>query len=67
MGKKIALTVYFDEFSGEVEKIKSTKRFAEEGPLFRMAVLKDSIMALESIYNFEKEEFFDENPKMAKA
>jgi len=67
MAKKIAITIYYDEHTGEVSKIDCTNRFAEEGPLFRMDVLKDSITALKSIYDFEKEEFFDENPKMARA
>ena len=60
MAKKVALTVYFDEFSGEVEKIKSTKRFADEGPLFRIDVLKDAINALENIYQYERSKFFNE-------
>mgnify|MGYP005820607217 CR=1 FL=1 len=55
MAKKIALKIYFDEQTGEVDKIDCTKRFSEEGPLFRIDVLKDSIEALESIYNYEKE------------
>ena len=67
MAKKIALKIYFDEQTGEVDKIDCTKRFSEEGPLFRMDVLKDSIEALESIYNYEKELFFDDNPKLARA
>ena len=67
MAKKIAIKIYYNEHSGEIEKIDCTNRFAEEGPLFRMDVLKDSIEALESIYNYEKELFFDDNPRLARA
>jgi len=60
MAKKVALTIYFDENTGEVDKIKTTKRFSDEGPLFRIDVLKDSIIALENIYQFERLQFFNE-------
>ena len=60
MAKKVALTVYFDELTGEVDKIQSTKRFAEEGPLFRIDVLKDTITALENIYQYERSQYFME-------
>ena len=60
MAKKIALTVFFDEESGEVEEIVSTKRFEDEGPLFRMDVIKDTIIALENIYQYERSKFFME-------
>ena len=50
MAKKIALRVYFDEETGEVDEIKSTQRLEDEGPLFRMDVIKDTIIALENIY-----------------
>ena len=60
MAKKIALKIYFDEYTGEVEKVDCTKRFEEEGPLFRIDVLKDAIIALESIYEIEKHLFFKE-------
>ena len=60
MAKKIALTVYFDEHTGEVDEIQFTKRFAEEGPLFRIDVLKDTITALENIYQYERSQFFME-------
>ena len=60
MAKKIALTIYFDENTGEVDKVDCTKRFSEEGPLFKLDVIKDIIIALEQIYNIEKSEFFNE-------
>ena len=60
MAKKIALTVYFDEHTGEIDKIDCTKRFSEEGPLFRIDVIKDTIIALENIYQFERTQFFNE-------
>ena len=58
MAKKIALRVYFDEETGEVDEIKSTQRFEDEGPLFRMDVIKDTIIALEGIYQYERSKFF---------
>jgi hypothetical protein len=58
MAKKIALRVYFDEETGEVDEINSTKRFEDEGALFRMDVIKDTIIALESIYQYERSKFF---------
>ena len=58
MAKKIALRVYFDDQTGEIDKIDCTKRFEDEGPLFRMDVIKDTIIALESIYQYERSLFF---------
>ena len=58
MAKKIALKVYFDDQTGEVDEVVSTKRFEDEGPLFRMDVIKDTIIALENIYQYEKSRFF---------
>ena len=58
MAKKVALRVYFDDQTGEVEKVDCTKRFENEGPLFRMDVLKDAIVALEKIYRYERSLFF---------
>ena len=60
MAKKIALKVYFDDKTGDVDKIDCTKRFEEEGPLFRMDVIKDAIIALENIYHYERSQFFME-------
>ena len=60
MAKKVALTVYFDEHTGEVDEIQSTKRFSEEGPLFRIDVLKDTIIALQNIYQYERSQYFME-------
>ena len=60
MAKKIALKIYFDENTGEVDKIDCTKRFSEEGALFRIDVLKDSILALQNIYQYERSQFFNE-------
>jgi len=58
MAKKIALRVYFDDQTGEVDGIGSTKRFEDEGPLFRMDVIKDAITILEDIYQYERSKFF---------
>ena len=67
MAKKIAIKIYYDEETGEVSKVGCTNRFAEEGPLFRIDVIKDSIEVLETIYKYEKDRFFDDNPNLAKA
>ena len=58
MARKIALQVYFDDETGEVDEIGSTKRFEDEGPLFRMDVIKDAITILEDIYQYERSRFF---------
>ena len=58
MAKKIALKVYFDDQTGEVDEVVSTKRFEDEGPLFRMDVIKDTIIAMENIYQYERSRFF---------
>ena len=60
MAKKLALRIYFDDETGEVDEIDSTKRFEEEGPLFRIDVIKDTIIALENIYQYERSKFFME-------
>ena len=60
MAKKLALRVYFDDETGDVDEIDSTKRFEDEGPLFRIDVIKDTIIALESIYQYERSKFFAE-------
>ena len=67
MAKKIAIKIYYDEGTGEIDKIDCTNRFASEGPLFRMDVLKDSIEVLESIYEYERDKLFEETPGLAKA
>ena len=58
MAKKIALKVYFDDQTGEIDKIDCTRRFENEGPLFRMDVIKDTITILEEIYQYERSKFF---------
>ena len=60
MAKKIALKVYFDDLTGEVDEVAVTKRLEVEGPLFRMDVIKDTIIALENIYQYERSQFFIE-------
>ena len=60
MAKKVALTIYFDEYTGEVNKIKSTKRFSDEGSLFRIDVLQDAIDSLQNIYDYERSIYFNE-------
>jgi hypothetical protein len=58
MAKKVAIKVYFDDKTGEIEEIDCTKRFEEEGPLFRMDVIKDTIIALGNIYEYERSQLF---------
>ena len=67
MADKIALKVYFDEETGEIAKVDCTKRFAEEGALFRIDVLKDAIEALENIYQYERSQFFLEYDEIGEA
>jgi len=61
MAKKIALKIYFDDKTGEVDEIASTKRFEQEGILFKLDVLKDTIIALDKIYEYEKDQLFNNN------
>ena len=58
MAKKIAMKVYFDDQTGEIDKIDCTQRFEDEGPLFRLDVIKDTIEVLETIYEYERKKFF---------
>ena len=67
MAKKIAIKIFYDEYTGEVEKVDCTHRFAEEGLLFRLDVLKDAMEALDYIYNYEKHKFFKSPGKIAEA
>ena len=67
MAKKLGFKVYFDDSSGEVCTVECSKRLREEGPLFRLDVLKDTLEAVETIYNFEKDLYFKDNPHLAKA
>ena len=60
MAKKIALKIYFDDQTGEVDKVDYSKRFDDEGSLFKMDVLRDAIITLEGIYQYEKEQFFSD-------
>ena len=60
MARKIAMKIYFDENTGEVDQIECTKRFEHEGSLFKIDVLKDAIEALTSIYQYERSRFFNE-------
>ncbi len=67
MAKKIAIKIFYDEYTGEVEKVDCTHRFAEEGPLFRLDVLKDAMEALDHIYRYEHNKYFNEPNTIAKA
>ena len=60
MAKKLVLKIYIDDLTGEVEEVACTKRFDAEGPLFKIDVLKESKMALEHIYKYERDKFLDE-------
>ena len=67
MAKKIAIKIFYDEKTGEVEKVDCTKRFAEEGLLFKLDVLRDAREALDQIYQYERNKYFDEPNTIAKA
>ena len=58
MAKKIALKIYFDDLTGEVDEVKMTNRFDDEGVLFKLDVINDSIEALKQIYQLERSKFF---------
>ena len=60
MAKKVALKIYFDDQTGEIENIATTKRFEQEGALFKLDVIKDTIIALENIYQYERSKMFSE-------
>ena len=64
MAKKIALTIYFNDMDGEVEDIQVTKRFEEEGPLFKMDVIHDTIIALRTMFEQELEQFNHKNSQI---
>ena len=67
MAKKVALTIYFDEYTGEVNEIKSSKRFSDEGSLFKIDVLKDAIDSLQNIYDYERSIYFNEFNEIAES
>ena len=67
MARKIAIKIFYDERTGEVEKVDCTQRFAEEGPLFRLDVLRDAMEALDHIYEYERNKYFNEPDEIAKA
>ena len=67
MARKIAIKIFYDEKTGEVEKVDCTQRFAEEGLLFRLDVLRDAREALDQIYEYERNKYFDEPNTIAKA
>ena len=67
MAKKIAIKIFYDEMTGEVEKVDCTSRFAEEGPLFRLDVLKDAMEVLDHIYKYEHNKYFNEPGTIVKA
>ena len=57
MAIKQAIKIYIDEDTGKIDKVDCTKRLAEQGPLFRMNVIKDAICALEQIVEFEHDHY----------
>ena len=67
MARKIAIKIFYDEKTGEVEKVDCTQRFAEEGPLFRLDVLRDAIDALDHIYKYEHNKYFNKSDTIAEA
>tara|TARA_Y100000593_G_scaffold95130_1_gene200439 strand:- start:13091 stop:13300 length:210 start_codon:yes stop_codon:yes gene_type:complete len=55
---KLALKIYFNEMTGEVTRIETSKRFDLEGDLFKLDVLQESCLALHALYELEKGLFF---------
>ena len=47
MAKKLSIKIYYDELTGEVDKVDYTKRFELEPRLFRMDVLKSALVSLD--------------------
>ena len=60
MAKKLSIKIYYDELTGEVDKVDYTRRFELEPRLFRMDELKEAIMSLDILYEFEIEKFAEE-------
>ena len=60
MAKKRALTIYYDEMSGEVEEINVTKRFDSEPELFQLDIIKDALEILELTYKKKRKTFFSQ-------
>ena len=57
MAKILALKIYIDDESGEVIGVQGSKRFEEEGRLFKIDVLKDAELTMEILYKYELDEF----------
>ena len=60
MAKKRALTIYYDEMSGEGEEINVTKRFDSEPELFQLDIIKDALEILELTYKKKRKTFFSQ-------
>lgn len=60
MAKKLSIKIYYDELTGEVDKVDYTKRFELEPRLFRMDVLKSALVSLDILYDFELEKLAEE-------
>ncbi len=58
MAKKRAFTVYYNEKTEEVEGIELSKRFADEGVLFKMEIFQQAMMAIDQISEMERKELF---------
>ena len=60
MSKKgrLAFKIYFDELTGEVTEITTSRRFDVEGDLFKLDVLSEACLAMSAYYELEKGLFF---------
>ena len=67
MAKKMIFKIFIDEHSGEVDKVETTKRFVYEGCLFKMDVIKDTIIELEEMYQSEQIKYFSQFNNLGEA
>ncbi len=51
--KKLAIKIYYDDLTGDIECPEYSKRLDHEGRLFKMDILRNSILALEILFDYE--------------
>ena len=59
---KRAITLYYDDDSGELARVKIHKNFQKADLLMKVDVLQDSIGALENMYNNSSNTYFNSLP-----
>ena len=66
MAKKLGIKIYYDENSGEIIEIKRSRRMEQEGVLFQIKLMEESINVLQLIHDYELQEY-DKITKIARA